>query len=215
MKRLTLIPFIVALFWVSTSMAATVTVEATVDSQAGPWNPIINTDYDYGTHDNDAPTVIDEGWGLNFSEGHTLTITYVSGTVKAGIYFPLVDANGDPVTTGEPLLTNDFPGSSGTLFPSKYMPADWDTYLMALVGTFANDSGIIVGTPFEVGNGPVSVSVPSGATRLQLGINDDIFHDNSGSFTVKVEGSPVPIPGAIWLLGAGLAGLFGLRRKKI
>ena len=28
------------------------------------------------------------------------------------------------------------------------------------------------------------------------------------------HGHPVPIPGAIWLLGAGLAGLVGIRTRK-
>ena len=30
---------------------------------------------------------------------------------------------------------------------------------------------------------------------------------------VQFEGSPVPIPGAVWLLGSGLIGLVGIRRK--
>ncbi|MBU1194160.1 MAG: VPLPA-CTERM sorting domain-containing protein [Proteobacteria bacterium] len=29
----------------------------------------------------------------------------------------------------------------------------------------------------------------------------------------RIEGSPVPVPGAIWLLGSGIIGLAGLRRK--
>jgi hypothetical protein len=30
----------------------------------------------------------------------------------------------------------------------------------------------------------------------------------------KVKGSPVPIPGAIWLLGSELAGIIGLKNLK-
>jgi len=38
----------------------------------------------------------------------------------------------------------------------------------------------------------------------------------SGSYNVLLvrDGSPVPIPGAVWLLGSGLAGLITIRRKK-
>ena len=35
------------------------------------------------------------------------------------------------------------------------------------------------------------------------------FNENGATF-----GAPVPIPGAVWLLGAGLSGLVALRRKK-
>ena len=36
---------------------------------------------------------------------------------------------------------------------------------------------------------------------------------NDGSITVRGGGAPVPIPAALWLLGSGLIGLIGLRRK--
>lgn len=39
---------------------------------------------------------------------------------------------------------------------------------------------------------------------LETGINGTV---------ITAESSPVPIPGAVWLLGSGLAGLVGLRRK--
>jgi hypothetical protein len=55
--------------------------------------------------------------------------------------------------------------------------------------------------------------VPAGATRLYLGVHDSAgnWGDNLGSFTVEV----VPVPGAIWLLGSGLAGLFGASRMRL
>jgi hypothetical protein len=54
--------------------------------------------------------------------------------------------------------------------------------------------------------------VPAGATRLYLGVHDSSgsWGDNLGSFTVDV----VPVPGAFWLLGSGLMGLFGVRRLR-
>jgi hypothetical protein len=66
--------------------------------------------------------------------------------------------------------------------------------------------------------------VPSTATRLFLGLADGsnftglpgLFNDNAGAFTVNFEmtaNAPVPIPGAVWLLGSGLLGLFGLKRR--
>jgi len=45
----------------------------------------------------------------------------------------------------------------------------------------------------------------SGSGTARAGISvDDMFATNT---------SPVPIPGAIWILGSGLLGLLGVRRK--
>ncbi|MBW1644914.1 MAG: PEP-CTERM sorting domain-containing protein, partial [Deltaproteobacteria bacterium] len=33
------------------------------------------------------------------------------------------------------------------------------------------------------------------------------------SVTVSFNGSQVPVPGALWLLGSGLLGLVGIRRR--
>jgi hypothetical protein len=91
-------------------------------------------------------------------------------------------------------------------------------YLMALVGTFADSTGAIVGTPFFVGTGPVSFAVPPGATQLQLGMNDDFFLDNAGFLSVQVMGSAgtgtdsAPEPASILLLGFALAAGTGVRR---
>jgi hypothetical protein len=82
------------------------------------------------------------------------------------------------------------------------MQADWNTYLMELVGTFANSKGVIVGTPFEIGLGR-SLVVPIGATQLRLGVNDDFYHDNGGFWNVRV--SQVPEPSSFVLLVAGVA----------
>lgn len=59
-------------------------------------------------------------------------------------------------------------------------------YGQALVGTFANN-GLIVGQPFVIGNGPAALTVPAGANQLLLGINDNFYGDNAGSFTVSVS----------------------------
>lgn len=43
-----------------------------------------------------------------------------------------------------------------------------------------------------------------------FGENEDIYFDN---FTAEAEASAVPVPAAVWLLGSGLVGLLGVRRK--
>jgi len=148
----------------------------TVPCSAGPWNQALNPSFDYSQiyghmyHDNTAPVTIAVATGV------TLTVAYVSGAVIAGAGYPAVDANGE---SGN--VTNNSYG-----FPAYYMNPAITVHSMALVATFAND-GVIVGTPFLLGNGPTTVTAPAGANQLLLGINDAGYGDNSGALTVSVS----------------------------
>ena len=58
--------------------------------------------------------------------------------------------------------------------------------LGGLVGAFTDGSGHVVQV-IAIGNLATVFPVPIGATQLQLGIDDNIFADNTGSFTVAVS----------------------------
>jgi hypothetical protein len=114
-----------------------------------------------------------------------------------------VDANGDPnVPTNGSKYDNGYPSNYMSPFPINSAE---------LVGTFANNSGQIVGTPFAVGN-LRTLTVPTGATRLQLGVNDAWYGDDGGSWTIQV--SQVPEPGTWSLLALGIGALLGSRRLR-
>ena len=55
---------------------------------------------------------------------------------------------------------------------------------------------------------------------IHMGAETDLNLDGSGfawseaSQTLEMTASPVPIPGAVWLLGSGLLGLFAVRRSR-
>jgi hypothetical protein len=152
----------------------------TIPSKAGPWSPALNPTFDYGVHDNTPPVVIDASSGIAFTPGSTLTVTYLNGTVQAGAGYPFNDANGLPG-----YVTNYYTGGNSN-FPAFYMNPGPDVLSMELVGTFANN-GVIVGRPFPIGNGPTVLTIPTSANQLLLGINDNRYGDNSGSFNVAVS----------------------------
>lgn len=187
------------------AQAGTVSHTYTVDSHAAPWDPAVNPNFHFGVGDNIGPTIVSGLQGFDFNTGDVLNITYFGGLTSAFGGVPVVDGNG---YVGSP-FRNDDPGSSGTGFPSQYMDFSTnDIFLQALVGTFTDSSGVIVGSPFAINNA-LSIAVPNGASQLQLGFNDDIFADNTGALDVNVSGpgTSVPEPSSFALLSLGGIGL--------
>jgi hypothetical protein len=152
--------------------------DVTVNSKSGPWNPTINKSRNYihklrvKSNGLISPTIV------RVKPGDNLTIQYMLGYVYA-------DFSGHPERkTDADGYSKTMPTYAGSL-PSFYINDQINH--MALIGTFADSKGVIVGFPFFIGNGPVNIDVPQGAAQLQLGINDNLFRDNSCLFIVKVN----------------------------
>ncbi len=47
-----------------------------------------------------------------------------------------------------------------------------------------------MGNPFPVGDGPKTFTIPSGANQLLLGVDDNDYADNTGSWQIKVTYAP-------------------------
>jgi hypothetical protein len=122
--------------------------------------------------------VIDAYVGISFAAGDTITVAYASGQVSVGPEngWPYTDANGDAA----------FGSQTGFVgLPSQWMTSP-NIYIGELVGVFANN-GVIVGAPFAIGD-IATLTVPAGANQLLLGVNDDVYFDNVGSYEVVVTG---------------------------
>ena len=217
MKRLMLVCGIAATILGYASSASAGAIIRSVDGLAMPWVWIdggLNDSFQYGILDGLSPTVVDAGDGIAVVAGNTIDVVYLTGLTSAFGGVPYSDAVGDTAYDASNNL-----GSTGTFFPSLYL-SPYPIYLNALVGTFANVTGTIVGTPFHIGLGG-SFLVPVGATQLQLGLNDDLFADNTGSFRICVSDAgeclaTVPEPVSASLLALGLSGLAAraVRRRR-
>jgi hypothetical protein len=98
---------------------------------------------------------------------------------------------------GDRLVAHYLPGALPTLRTTAG--------LCALVGAFTDAAGAVI-LPIYFGNGPKTLTVPFGATQLQLGLNDDNFGDNDGSFLVTVNGVEYTVTGARrpWMFTGGI-----------
>jgi uncharacterized protein (TIGR03437 family) len=166
----------------------------TVNGDQGPWQQSLNPNFNYGFGDNQAPAIVNASSGIPFTTGGTLTVTYVSGQVNIlpGNGFPYADANGD---TADPTNNTIIPTYGD--YPSYFMDhSSYPVYAGALAGTFANN-GVIVGTPFPIGDGPATFVIPAGANELQLGVNDDYFVDNVGSWQISVSYAPLVVSSVV------------------
>jgi hypothetical protein len=132
-----------------------------------------------------------------------------------------VDQNGDLIAGDENNLTiigkvvddNDTVIHDGLLLTGEITDFGWTNtinmytcYYQIFDFTFDVTGGILADI-FGSHGGAIALSEKSGFGSE--GWNEDF----AGKF-VKVDNFPVPLPAAVWLLGSGLVGLAGLRRKQ-
>ena len=216
-------------------------ITVNVSGTAMPWTydvGSLNDSYQYGIQDGTGPAIVNFA-DLGINAGDNFGILFIGGLTSAFGGVPDVDNGGYRGS----IFKNAELGSSGTRFPSFYLPGDYGVgpdegvFLQSLVGAFADIDGAIV-SPFSLGRVGGSGSTTligfsgglgAGITRVQFGFNDDIFADNTGSLRVCVDrgddscsrfyfgGGAVPEPAtwAMMITGFGLAGSVLRRRKAL
>ena len=190
-------------------------ITVVVDGRSGPWSIVANPTFSYGGFFNGsqdqhlAPTLVDATSGVPFTVGDFLRIAYVNGIANGGSGNTST-ADGSRTWNGNGILDEYL----GVPAPGHYIAGI--NYLEQVVGTFANSNGIIVGSPFTIGNGPVYETIPFGATQLLIGVNDAWYNDNGGSLHMNVtEVATIPEPQtyAMMLAGLGLLSLVASRKN--
>jgi len=144
----------------------------------------------------------------------TNTVEATVETDSYGWFHTFVYTYDSTVTPGEVRFTVNIPDGGPSIISydaqftitATYIPQPGDTwsfenFLAEYTGTIQGGGTNIDGTPFFI----------SAILR-----EDTADHNHSGhfeSFQLTYEPSTVPIPGAAWLLGTGLLGLFCLKRR--
>ena len=214
------------------ALPATAAINVAVAGTSMPWDwraGGINDAFQFGIKDGTGPVVVSFA-SAGITAGGPWAVIEKGGLTSAYGGVPTVDNNGYQGS----VFKDGVLGSTGTYFPSNYTPSYWDAdplagvFLEALIFTFTDDSGAIIGSPYATNiypdglggynftGGIVGAATPAGATRIQLGLNDDLFADNTGSLTICVGSSYAacfPSPGvpepAAWALMLGGFGLVG------
>jgi hypothetical protein len=115
-----------------------------------------------------------------------------SGQAAAG-----ADPGYDNTNGPEGYLKTDacfYTGNSGEQLPGMFVrPGERPNCIMALIGVFTDAGLNIVGFPAEIGK-QRTMTVPGGAPRLQFGLTDGLYADNSGFFEISVAELQQPLP---------------------
>jgi len=148
------------------------------------WHAGFNDAYPFGPPDGTGPTIITLS-RLGAAPGQNIAIEYQSGVIVGGDGQIQTDPNG----FWKPGLGGD--GYGG--MPTGHR-------LSALICAFTDRTGRLVEPPFLLGDGPTIKQVPSGASQLQVGLNQEIrFSDNAGGLNfsvIRVTGPGSEIPHA-------------------
>ena len=146
-----------------------------VSGRSNPWNQAVNPTMPY-SNDAFAPIVVQLNT-LNVVAGSYLNLVCTGGITNAG---GLPNTGCAGLNTGYEPSNDRFQPACNHYYPTKYVDSSYyPTYIMQVLGAFADANGVVLGRPFPISPNTLRVQVPTGAVKLQLGMNDCLNSDNS------------------------------------
>lgn len=173
---------------ISSPECATGSVTFDVPAGTAPWDQSINYSMTFDGYPSDyaaaLPAVSHLLATLGVTAGKYIGLACVAGTVNAG---GLPDTGCDGLTSFPP--NNDiYQPACSAYYPSAYVdPSNFPVYTFQLIGSFTDDSGMVVGKPFAITSGTQNVQVPTGATKVQVGYNECRYADDDSSRALTVK----------------------------
>ena len=147
-------------------------LDLTIPGNSGPWSVTSNPTMSY-SRTASSPIIVDLNT-LKLSAGGTLDLKCTGGQ---GTFW----------TTTHPCISDVIKNINSSSNPSASIPgyADPD-HEGQIVGVFANAAGVVIGNPFVVSENTKTVTIPQGATRIQFGVNDNYYPDNTGGVYLQL-----------------------------
>ena len=120
-----------------------------------------------------SPIVVDL-YTLKLSAGSTLDLKCTGGQ---GTFW----------TTAHPCISDVIKNINNSSNPSASIPGYSDAdHEGQIIGVFVNAAGVVIGNPFVVSENTKTVTIPQGATRVQFGVNDNYYPDNTGGVYLQL-----------------------------
>jgi hypothetical protein len=162
------------------SLSAVQTETVLITPFTGPWSLSggLNSSYVYGNSGTSPPVT------FPVVAGEQVSLKYISGTVSIREVLGLnYDANGCTDSGACPFTGVNTYGAPD-FYGSKYQNPG------SLIGAWADATGQLITRPFAVNDG-ATVTAPSGAALMQVGVNDTWYNDNGsssgGGWTIQIQ----------------------------